>query len=58
MALMPDAAPMTEPALVNEQDAKQLRLFVMGLFFIFGGITSLNDVLEPILWSVFPGQGW
>lgn len=26
-------------------DAPELRLFVMGLFFIFGGITSLNDVL-------------
>jgi FHS family L-fucose permease-like MFS transporter len=26
-----------------------LRLFVFGLFFVFGGITSLNDVLIPKL---------
>lgn len=28
-------------------DAPELRLFVMALFFIFGGITSLNDVIIP-----------
>ena len=34
-------------------DAPQLQLFVMGLFFIFGGITSLNDVLIPKLKELF-----
>lgn len=33
--------------------APELRLFVMGLFFIFGGITSLNDVLIPKLKELF-----
>jgi FHS family L-fucose permease-like MFS transporter len=30
-----------------------LRLFVFALFFIFGGITSLNDVLIPKLKHLF-----
>ena len=30
-------------------DAPGLQYFVLGLFFIFGGITSLNDVLIPKL---------
>ena len=30
-----------------------LRIFVFGLFFIFGGITSLNDVVIPKLKSLF-----
>src|SRR6201993_1341238 len=30
-----------------------LRLFVFALFFIFGGITSLNDVLIPKLKGLF-----
>ncbi len=30
-----------------------LRIFVFGLFFIFGGITSLNDVLIPKLKGLF-----
>ena len=34
-------------------EAPQLRLFVMGLFFIFGGITSLNDVIIPKLKELF-----
>jgi MFS transporter, FHS family, L-fucose permease len=34
-------------------DAPQLRYFVMGLFFIFGGITSLNDVIIPKLKELF-----
>lgn len=34
-------------------DAPELRLFVMGLFFIFGGITSLNDVIIPKLKELF-----
>lgn len=34
-------------------DAPELRLFVMALFFIFGGITSLNDVIIPKLKDLF-----
>ena len=34
-------------------DAPQLQLFVMSLFFIFGGITSLNDVIIPKLKELF-----
>ena len=34
-------------------DAPELRLFVMALFFIFGGITSLNDVIIPKLKELF-----
>jgi FHS family L-fucose permease-like MFS transporter len=35
------------------QDAPDLRLFIFALFFIFGGITSLNDVLIPKLKDLF-----
>ena len=34
-------------------DAPDLRLFVFALFFILGGITSLNDVLIPKLKELF-----
>lgn len=34
-------------------DAPDLRMFVFALFFIFGGITSLNDVLIPKLQELF-----
>lgn len=34
-------------------DAPELRLFVFALFFIFGGITSLNDVIIPKLKELF-----
>jgi len=34
-------------------DAPDLRAFVIALFFIFGGITSLNDVVIPKLKSLF-----
>src|SRR5579862_8556310 len=34
-------------------DLTDLRLFVFALFFIFGGITSLNDVVIPKLKSLF-----
>ena len=46
----PDTASRTE---TDGQDYAQLRLFVMGLFFIFGGITSLNDVIIPKLKELF-----
>lgn len=57
MALAPDISSSTDPVAVEGQgahvDAPELRLFVMGLFFIFGGITSLNDVLIPKLKELF-----
>ena len=34
-------------------EAGNLRLFVFALFFIFGGITSLNDILIPKLRELF-----
>jgi MFS transporter, FHS family, L-fucose permease len=41
------------PAQGDHIDAPELRLFVMALFFIFGGITSLNDVIIPKLKELF-----
>jgi MFS transporter, FHS family, L-fucose permease len=35
------------------QDNRYLRLFVFALFFFFGGITSLNDVIVPKLKALF-----
>jgi FHS family L-fucose permease-like MFS transporter len=40
-----------EPAI--SVDAPDLRLFVFALFFVFGGITSLNDVIIPKLKDLF-----
>lgn len=37
----------------GSDSAAHLRIFVFGLFFIFGGITSLNDVVIPKLRSLF-----
>ena len=34
-------------------DAPDLQLFVFALFFVFGGITSLNDVIIPKLKDLF-----
>jgi MFS transporter, FHS family, L-fucose permease len=34
-------------------NVRELRLFVFALFFIFGGITSLNDVIIPKLKGLF-----
>ena len=57
MALAPTAASSTDPYPIEEDGAHthapELRLFVMALFFIFGGITSLNDVLIPKLKELF-----
>jgi len=36
-----------------ESSVRTLRLFVFALFFIFGGITSLNDVIIPKLKALF-----
>ena len=51
------AAPIAATPPVGTQDqginAPGLQLFVMALFFIFGGITSLNDVIIPKLKELF-----
>ncbi len=57
MALAPDVASHTDPhpeAVPGQDiDAPGLQFFVFGLFFIFGGITSLNDVIIPKLKELF-----
>ena len=57
MALAPDVAASTDPAAVVEDGegikAPGLNYFVFGLFFIFGGITSLHDVIIPKLKELF-----
>ncbi len=53
------AAPTSTDALASDDfenphvDAPDLRGFVVALFFIFGGITSLNDVVIPKLKALF-----
>jgi FHS family L-fucose permease-like MFS transporter len=49
MVLVPDQAAPTDDHI----ESPQLRSFVFGLFFIFGGITSLNDVIIPKLKELF-----
>lgn len=55
-------APITETSSTDPRpviddsshvNAPNLRYFVMALFFIFGGITSLNDVIIPKLKELF-----
>ncbi|APE27868.1 sugar MFS transporter [Aurantiacibacter gangjinensis] len=58
MALAPDVSSSTDPKPLVDDDtppvnAPGLQYFVFGLFFIFGGITSLNDVLIPKLRELF-----
>lgn len=57
MALAPQVSNSSDSNPVESEgqhiDAPQLRLFVMALFFIFGGITSLNDVIIPKLKELF-----
>lgn len=58
MALAPDVSSSTDsrPAIDDDTppvNAPGLQYFVFGLFFIFGGITSLNDVLIPKLRELF-----
>jgi len=55
MAIAPEPA-ATSPESGSSPghiDAPELRIFVMVLFFIFGGITSLNDVIIPKLKELF-----
>jgi FHS family L-fucose permease-like MFS transporter len=51
MAISNAAAITGDPAA--SVDAPRLQLFVFALFFIFGGITSLNDVIIPKLKELF-----
>ncbi|WP_239807092.1 sugar MFS transporter [Croceicoccus hydrothermalis] len=57
MALAPDVSSSTDPQPIEDagrpMDAGGLQYFVFGLFLIFGGITSLNDVLIPKLKELF-----
>ncbi|HWU01839.1 MAG TPA: MFS transporter, partial [Novosphingobium sp.] len=56
MALAPDLSNRTgssQSEASGHIDAPELRLFVMALFFTFGGITSLNDVIIPKLKELF-----
>lgn len=57
MALAPGRATGADPSPIHDEgqhiDAPELRLFVMALFFTFGGITSLNDVIIPKLKELF-----
>jgi FHS family L-fucose permease-like MFS transporter len=45
--------PVAGSAETTHADAPDLRFFVYGLFFIFGGITSLNDIIIPKLKALF-----
>lgn len=53
MAMAPNLSSDTVHAEDTHVDAPELRLFVMALFFTFGGITSLNDVIIPKLKELF-----
>ncbi len=54
LATSTDPIAATAPgAPTSASDMPDLRLFVFALFFIFGGITSLNDVLIPKLKDLF-----
>ncbi|MBX7495180.1 sugar MFS transporter [Qipengyuania sp. 6B39] len=57
MALAPDISSSTDPNPIEAEgthvNAPGLQYFVFALFFIFGGITSLNDVILPKLKELF-----
>lgn len=57
MAIAPGVATSTDSVPIEEDgppiDAPGLNYFVFALFFIFGGITSLNDVILPKLKELF-----
>jgi len=52
-AVSSSAAPATASDAHATTDATNLRAFVYTLFFAFGGITSLNDVIIPKLKGLF-----
>ena len=47
------AAPQQQGSVGGTRYAPDLQLFVFALFFFFGGITSLNDVIIPKLKALF-----
>jgi FHS family L-fucose permease-like MFS transporter len=47
------AAEAAEPSSEGHVNAPDLQVFVFALFFVFGGITSLNDVIIPKLKELF-----
>jgi MFS transporter, FHS family, L-fucose permease len=49
---MPEAGTSTAPTATSH-DTGYLRVFVFALFFFFGGVTSLNDVIIPKLKELF-----
>lgn len=57
MAIAPSVSSSTDPNPVEDGgtpiEAPGLNYFVFALFFIFGGITSLNDVIIPKLKELF-----
>jgi FHS family L-fucose permease-like MFS transporter len=58
MAFSAGATSSTDPisqadAATGGYDAPDLRVFVFALFFTFGGITSLNDIIMPKLQELF-----
>ncbi|RVT93477.1 sugar MFS transporter [Sphingomonas crocodyli] len=58
MQLNVEPVSSSDPVVANDPpadgiDAPDLRLFVFALFFVFGGITSLNDVIIPKLKDLF-----
>jgi MFS transporter, FHS family, L-fucose permease len=53
MALAPGVSQQTATDDDSYTGAKDLQYFVFALFFIFGGITSLNDVIIPKLKELF-----
>ncbi len=53
MAMAPNAAGVSSGDDTHQINAPGLNYFVFALFFIFGGITSLNDVILPKLKELF-----
>lgn len=57
LALAPDISSSSDSNPITDEgspiDAPGLNYFVFALFFIFGGITSLNDVIIPKLKELF-----
>lgn len=57
MAIAPSVTSSTDSNAIEETgtpiDAPGLNYFVFALFFIFGGITSLNDIIIPKLKELF-----
>jgi len=57
MALLPQTATSTDPLTATDEtdhvNAPGLQAFVIGLFFVMGGLTSLNDVVIPKLKDLF-----